>query len=560
MRRRLSFLALAACLVVAGCCKRLKPAAKEEKPEIVPQTPIALGAEPAWPLPEAAGEERIKDRRPGTSGDFVLSEKQAPKLPVRGALVPWHDGSTSFRTHRPFAAAPVGEGDWFLVLADSGIWLLESETMAVRARVVAYGTGDLAASADGKRFAYGRCDATGCFVEIRAFPGMEIAWSMPAHEPSRLRFSPDGTLLAAASARGDSATVMNIEKKTAARLQAGNDVNDALVLSAEKKWIAYGTDSDVAVIQNWETEAFIFSTQAAMMARTKRGFDQNAMAYDPKKDEWLVGGNDDVVWRFGGISTGAPYYVGRAGFANDVEDIVILANGDVLVGLDCGSIDVWRADGSRSEGVGKSVGLSSWGARLSLDAKGNVLAVLGGTVLRWKAGESLVKQSPFFGWSADWEKSYTKSDVVLLGRSEGASFSYVVQRASLKAADPLSVEARPIGEISFETHSPEVLLLDDGTRLFLGKGSDEKLRMFRLPLGGDLSPAQDTSVPYGFTARVLSADGKRFGVESGRVAAEVDDKGARVLGTLKERESLVWSSKKGVWQACYGRACRPFEE
>jgi hypothetical protein len=507
-------------------------------------------------VPDSAQLERVKERRAGTSGDFVLPEIPDASQPVRGALVPWHDGSMSFRPHKPFAASFVGSGDWLLVLADSGLWLLESETFAVRARVAPLASGDVVAAPDGARFAYGRCEENTCFVDIRTFPDLALVLSVAVDQPGRLRFSADGSLLAVASPARSSATVVSLADKSTRRLAGGNDVNDALIVSVEKDWIAFGTDNDLAVIQNWKTGAMVFNTRAAMEARSQRGFDQNAVAYDPKKDELLVGGNDDAVWRFGAISTGAPVFLGNTGFANDVEDLAILGNGDALVGLDSGSIDVWHVDGSKSSGVGRSAGFVSWGARLNVDSKENVVAVLGGTVLRWKLGEALVRQSPFFGSSHSWDKSYTREDVVLIGTAKDQSFAYVLQRASLKAADPLLVESDPIGTMKFETHSPSVLVLDDGTRLFAGAGPGRMLRVVRLPLGGTLSEPEDAEVPYSFGADLRKADGKRAGYQGGRMAAEIDAKGTRVLSTLQQDERLGWNQKKGGWEAC-DRACRP---
>lgn len=568
MSDRLFVFSLSLAVGLAGCCKTSKPPAKEDPELPPPQAPIALGAEPAWPLPDDAlpddaSVERLRDRTPGTSGAFVLGEIPDVETPVRGALVPWHDGSTRFHPHQPLSATAIGTGNWLLVLATSGLWLVEAGTLAVRARLVKSAYMDVVASPDGSRFAYGRCENKQCFVDIRSFPSLTLVWSAPMDAPHRIRFSPSGSHLAVASTMRDSATVVDVEKKSVHRLGAGNDVNDALILSVDKQLVAYGTDSDVGVIQNWVTEEIVFDTQAAMRARMRRGFDQNATAYDPVRDDWYVGGNDDVVWRFGGVKTGAPYYKGRMGFANDVEDLAILSNGDVLVGLDSGSIDLWRvsSDERRKTALGVSVGMISWGARLNLDPKGNVIAVLGGTVLRWKPGDELVAQAPFFGSAVNWKQSYTTEDVVLWSSTKESSSSHMLQRAPLKATDPLSVVARPIGTIKLENQNPDVRTLKDGTRLILGEGPDQRLRLYRLPLGGALSAPEDSAIPYEFMGKFVTADGARVGYQARRVAAEIDGKGARQLATLSESERLVWNPKKGSWEACGWEAgfarCRP---
>lgn len=556
MSDRLFVFSLSLAVGLAGCCKSSKTPPKKDPELPPPQAPIALGAEPAWPLPDDlpddASVERLRDRTPGTSGAFVLGEIPDVETPVRGAVVPWHDGSPRFHPHNPLSATSLGSGDWLLVLARSGLWLVEAGTLAVRARLVKSVYGDVAASPDGSRFAYGRCENKQCFVDIRSFPSLTLVWSAPMDAPHRIRFSPSGSHLAVASASRDSATVVDVENRSVHLLRARNDVNDALILSVDKQLVAYGTDSNVGVIRNWVTQEIVYDTQAAMRARKPRGFDQNATAYDPVRDDWYVGGNDDVVWRFGGVKTGAPYYKGHMGFANDVEDLAILSNGDVLVGLDSGSIDLWRvsSDESRKPALGASVGLISWGARLNLDAKGNVLAVLGGTVIRWKPGDDLVAQASFFGSAVNWKQSYTTEDVVLWSSTKESSSSHVFQRAPLKASDPLTVVARPIGTIEIENQTPDVRVLKDGTRLILGEGPDQRLRVYRLPPGGALSAPEDSAIPYEFMGKFVTADDTRIGYQARRVAAEIDGAGARQLATLSESERLVWNPKKGRWEVC----------
>jgi hypothetical protein len=74
-----------------------------------------------------------------------------------------------------------------------------------------------------------------------------------------------------------------------------------------------------------------------------------------------------------------------------------------------------------------------------------------------------------------------------------------------------------------------------------------------------VSAPEDTAIPYTFGSNLRRADGKRFGYQSGLVAGEIDETGARVLGALEDRERLEWSAKKGAWEACARGECRPLK-
>ncbi len=526
-------------------------------PKVVPPTPIVVKTAPKWPLPPSAKVERVRQPQMGTVGTFVATPNPSPE-PITGAIVPTAHGPApaTFGFRAAEAAAPIGAGDHFLVLARPGLWLVESESMATVARLVPNASGDVASSPDGKRFAYGACTRKKCAVHVREFPSLKTVVEVPVKSVSRLRFSTDGKLLAVSSVRHETATVVDVSTGKLHELSCGNDVNDATFIDTAKKWVAYSTDSDATVIRNWETKVPIFDSTGVMHSALGRGFDQNAVAYDAKRDVLFSGGNDDSVWRFEAVSTGAPTLIRYVAFGNDVEDIALLPNGDALVGLDSGTVSLLKPSGKIRTALGTPVPLISAGARLALDRRGYLLAVLNSAVWRWRPGDGLATRSTFFEPVVRFDADYTQSDVVLTANGRGAGFTLVVLRASLNPSDPLDVSTERLGTLKFSTHSPRTIAFNDGTRLFVGDGGNGKLVIYRLPLGKKLGAAKATAVPYQFMQRFVNADGNRIGHQAGSAVAELNATGERILGTLKGRERLQWDTKEKDWRACTFRKCR----
>ena len=269
-----------------------------------------------------------------------------------------------------------------------------------------------------------------------------------------------------------------------------------------------------------------------------------------------MGGNDNAVWRFVGVRDGKPpTYVEHLGFGNDVEDIVVRGNGDILVGLDSGTISVVGVDGKRRPGVGRARALSSWGARLALGKKEDVVAVLGGAVVRWIPGTRGVQQSPFFGAVDRWDRHRVKREVLLVGSGSAPP----IHRVKLDSPDPLEVESEYLGRAAFKSHSPKVVALSSGAFLIIGRSPGERLRVYRLPPGGRLSGPEDSpDIPSAFLHRLAAADGERVGYSTDTFAAEIDGVRARPLGELRSHERLTWDPERPGWSACAGE-CRPLK-
>ncbi len=547
---------------------------------------LAAGtALPLPPLPPTA--ELVSEWKPGVIGPIVLPH--VPSTALRGALQRDADG-VHFRSHTAIAATAIGDQSWLLVLARSGIWLLERATLAVRARLETNGEGDIAASPDGSRFAFGRCVEARCTLEIRAFPSLVAEKSIPIDRPHRVRFSPDGLRIAVASTKKNSATLIDLARhEVVVRHVEGSDVNDVVILPVGSL-IAYGTNEDETVVHDWMTHKDLWRDRPSVRA-SGRGFDQNAIAYDARTDALFTGGNDNTVWRVDGIAAGAPKLdLGGAAFANDVVDLAVLPSGRTLVALDSGSlevVDLRRAPGAspvRLPALGSSVGLISLGARVST-AGDDVVGVLGGVAVRWAPEANVARPEPKRGCLGagrttsvppprpratrsdrfsrydDWTVSEGREDTVFLGTASLSGFTYPVARVPLHPPEPLDVAAQVLGDVAFEMHSPLIAALRDGTRILFGKGKGDAVRVYRIAPGGPIAARVDVDdVRYDFMNNgIHAADGSRLAyVGQGRAVLEVDATSSRHLGNLRADEDLRWDAKRTEWTAC-SRSCRPLK-
>ncbi|CAN5206811.1 hypothetical protein BH09MYX1_BH09MYX1_47870 [soil metagenome] len=329
----------------------------------------------------------------GTFGEFARTDGVSAYV---GAMT-----SDGLRPHAAIAVASGGaHGEWIVVLAESGLWLLEGESLATRARLFADANGDVATSPDGLHLAFGACDATGsastkkprCGVDVREFPGLEREHFFETDSPSRIRWSQDGTELAIASRAASTTTIATLAPETTKRYPSTGAVNDATFIG--KDAVAFGNDDDTTLVVDRATNAVSFDHLAAIGHRVRR--DQNAGAYDAARDRLFSGGNDNKVWTYDGVAGKSVMAHDAVAFANDVIDFVLLPSGDLVVALDSGSLDERRVGGRTTHLLGLSVGSVSYGARIALGKHGDVVGVLACSVARWKIGDVGAAQSPFF--------------------------------------------------------------------------------------------------------------------------------------------------------------------
>jgi len=463
-------------------------------------SPAPAGDPPPLVVPEAA-VEIVRERRAGVFGPIRMPvDTKVADPTLRGAIVE-DDGEPHFRRHTAFAAVAVGDGSWVLVGALSGLWLLEAGNLALRARVADDVVGDVASSPDGASFAYGRCDdaKTVCSLEVRAFPSLATLASVPMRAPSRVRFSDDGQRIVVSSTGAERVQIVELPAAKVTTVQEDSAVNDAIVLPG-KTVVVYGTNDDELVVHDYTAGKDLYrTTPTSTFTGGTATRDQNAVAYDAARDLLLVGGNDDAVWRVDGLAKGTPTFRDAVGFSNDVSDLALHPDGTMLVGLDCGSMEVMTDPAMARTMLGESVALSSWGARIDARRSGVVTGALGSTVFLWSSqAKAPLKSEAFSPPAISWKGSeHEDVDAIYVGAPSFGAVAVTrprpVVRVSLRPPDRLDVRATQLGDVVFESGDPVVATLPDGTRTITAGGAHGARRVYRIPLGGALSAP--TEVP-----------------------------------------------------------------
>lgn len=506
MRPLLRFLSLAAFVALAAC-KRSHAAPKPAIALAVAQRPIASTL-PALPTPAAMIETMSPEL--GTWGDLTIEDRP------RTVLVGARSSDGTFHPHEPIAAASVGaHGEWILALAASGLFLVEGDALAVRARLFRDASGDVASSPDGLVFAFGTCAGNRCGVDVRAFPDLRRIRFVETDEASRIRFSQDGTELAVVSRSESSVTIVDVATGTTEHYDSTGAVNDACFIG--KRAIAYGNDDDTTIVVDRTTKAKVLDHLAYIGHGVRR--DQNAVAYDAARDRLYTGGNDNDVWPYDGPASGSPRALSSHEFDNDVSDFVLLPNGDLVVALDSASLDVLHPDGTKGSLIGFSVGSVSYGARVSLGKNGDVVGVLGHVIFRWKIGEAQVRQAPLFAHFAETTPLSSDSADYLRIPTNG-SIAWVPS-----SGDPLRVTTVDLGVPAGRcelVHDGLACSKDDPTPEFHGAPTGA-LAFAALPLPADVVGPLDY-------ARVV--DGYLVTTDKKRHVIAIDAHHAKIVGDL----------------------------
>ncbi len=510
------FVFAAGCLAVLAC-RRGHSAPTAPAPHL-PQTTVSS---PLPPLPTPAAETvALAAPELGTFGDLDIQTTPSP------TIVGVRDPDGSFRPHTPIAVASVGKsgglGEWLLVLAESGLFLVEGDTLAVRARLFASASGDVAASPDGASFAFGACEPAPsgsgkerCGVDVRAFPDLRRIRFAETDAPSRLRWSSDGSELAIASREEASVTVVGIATGKVERWASTGAVNDACFVGTDA--IAYGDDDDTTRVLDRASGRVLLDHLAIIGHRVRR--DQNTVAYDPAHDRLWTGGNDNDVWRYdgprgGGLSAKAAPLVE---LANDVSDFVLRPNGDLVVALDSASLDLVHPSGETEHLLGASVGSVSYGARIAAGRDDDIVGVLGAVVFRWKLGEPHVRQSPLFGRFEQTSPLRNAPGYVTV--FAGDSIAWIPT-----GGDPLKVTLFDLGRERgdcWAVHDGLVCFRDEPVPVLRGAPAGKPLAELALP----------TRVTGPFKAFTV-VDGFAVATDSALRVVLVDAHGARLFGRL----------------------------
>jgi hypothetical protein len=522
---------LASLLALAACRRGHAP---PPPTGVVPQTPVT-STFPALPTP-AESTQVFASPVLGTAGDLSIATTHAH------TIVGVRDTDGSFRPHAPIAVASVGRvgAAWLLVLAESGLFLVEGDGLALRARLFANASGDVASSPDGAMFAFGACEPAPdggkerCGVDVRAFPDLRRLRFVETDDPSRIRWASDGSELAIASRANASVTVVGIASGALERFGSTAAVNDAAFVG--KDAVAYGDDDDTTRVVERPGGRVLLDHLARIAHQVRR--DQNAVAYDAARDVLYTGGNDNDVWVYPGPRTGAPT-AKRAPLvelANDVSDFALLPNGDLIVALDSGSLDLVHPSGTVDHLLGASIGSVSYGARIALGRDGDVVGVLGHTVFRWKVGERTVHQAALFGSYETVSPLRDAPGYVRIFDSDAIAWVP-------SGGDPLNVTLMDLGKEPGDckaVHDGLVCFRDEPQPVLRGAPRGK-------PFADLVLPARVTGPFRTFTV----VDGMGIAIDSALRAIEIDASGARSFARLprgaRPTGTLARDAKTGTW-------------
>jgi hypothetical protein len=479
-----------------------------------------------------------------------------------------------FVSHSARSAAAMFNGD-VVVEANTGIWSHAAATLARGARVIAVPVLAMAASPDGRYLAYARGSqgASVADLHVLSYPdGKVVASFYGVDRPRRLRFSPDGKRLVVASRSAETVTLADIASKSVRRYDTDDDVNDAIALPGEGDLVAYANDGDEAVIHSMASHQKVFSTNPFM--REVKGIaltpitgtrtrvltmlrDQNAVAFDPLGGVFFAGGDDNVVWRFHGATSGSPRMDPPVELGGNIEEILCThkpapgqTEASVVVALDTLAISVLTPDGK----VQASVGPINWSVqsspiRIALTPDDQVLAVANGGLALFNPVDASVRPTREYpDLSSSWRFSTTERDTVIAAGGDPTILHRVAHTA--ETADTVTTV---VGTIPFDAVGIEAFGSD--TRLLFGASSRGRVPLvYYVPSSGTIEPPIDmAAAPLARVARrkdgtaigLLDSEGRLFEVtEKPRGASLV----GRVRGALQPSDFLMWDEAGNRWQ------------
>ncbi len=502
----------------------------------------ALAQSAPLPIPQGAVARFKYVEKPRVGSRSPVREKalsaRFSKLPLAGQ---WSAGT--FVQHRAHSVASLGK-DWMLVVANTGVWLHEARTMARRVQLISPPVDEVATSPDGGLIAYTQPSGR---LAVLTFPALKQIFTTNVDRAHRVRFSSDGKHLALASRAEDSATWIDLQTKNTRRLSAGDDVNDAVMISDHPGWIAFADDGDELEIYDFLKRRKVASTRSMIRGRY-RGVpffkrDQDAIAYDPRSKILAGGGGDNLLWKFS--IKGSPRYTGTRELNDNITEIALLGRDRWAVATDSGT--VYAVRNRRVQGrLGPLSKNLHWKLRARVDtsAKGVVFAVLGGYVLSWRPGQSKALLAP----------GYRPRGRMLLdeGTEDTAALYCARARCTLHLFAPqedrehiesTKVSSPRLDSAHFLRAPGARWIVDHPGRLRLHRwtGRGLKATRTRLPANGAIA---------------ISKDGAKFGYAVGKVLYEADAKTLkfRAIAKFKTRAiKLDWSPTdnegEGGWWA-----------
>ncbi len=375
-----------------------------------------------------------------------------------------------FGRHVARALYRLGDGTWTLVHAESGLWLIETATLARRARLR---TGAIAAvdvSRDGSSIAYAECEPPprwalqpqipngDCELIVLRFPDLREVRRVTVASAAQVRFAADGSVLAISRDRFGAPILVSIASEQPPwSVAASSSSVDAVPINANR--VAYNADGNIMIVDRDQGVVYVGVPRARtlgnpVMDMLGTGRDSGPLLYDAAGDRVLRPVNQVEVLVIERASSDTP------AFHEPIARAELLATGLDVV--------------PNRVPAGPSVVATLYG---------------GGIVLR--VGDKQVAYSADFADAEDrWHASATRFDV-LLWRTQGGRVH--LRRVELTSAS-LDVTAQGIGSFASD-YDDHPVTFSSGDRAFVAATPTKRLRLIRLARGAALSPPEWTELP-----------------------------------------------------------------
>ncbi|MDI1483907.1 hypothetical protein [Polyangium sp. y55x31] len=499
---------------------------------------------PPPPMPFPADRvDLVPERRLGLVGIRPARDERPAE---RGTVWATPSGR-GFGRHVARSLHLLADPAWLLVQADSGLWLLEAQTLARRARLRTGALSAVAVSADGRRIAYAEstprpapdspseADKQAELVVLE-FPSLVEVHRSRVVKPAQIRFSHDARAVAAAA--GNGATVIPLDGGGApwtAKRAPSKDSEAIAVVPLDASRVAYLTSSAALVVQDRDAERFEHryprKSTDLIFFRLMYAWSGGLLYHDAARDR-VLSVRDTEALVVDAASTESP----RLGNPIDIA---------------AGPVDAMRPyvfmplqDLAKRFDVAPDVPVPSDPVFAALGTRDDAYFIWSEHVVR--LGRGLASRSPdFSSIDEDWEPSLTKHDVVFTSYS---AHEMKVRRVSLETPS-LDVTPERLG--SFEDHTHHYpIVFDSGDRVFAVGDAEERGGIVRLPRGGTLQPVEWFGVKQmRFLDSPIRSEGHVAFVNIDEDVVEVDPKGARVVGRIEFGDKISYNVEKKCWQA-----------
>lgn len=494
---------------------------------------------PPLPLPFADAKliEVLADRSAPTLGKLPIT----PPQPMWRGTVWQSPRGAGFGRHHPHYIHPLPGGDFLLVYADSGLWVLETKTLVRRARLRTGQVSAIEVSSDGTRLAYAECAPANawqqpCDLIVLRIPEFRELHRSEIRFPYQLRFSAKGDVIASSAGHFAGVTVIPID-------------------SNKPRWNTKILSTAVAAVPIGETRVGYIS-----------GSGQLAIEEKDREGSLYLGAGDPPVMDF-------PFRLGIARHRGELRydaardrliepqkngaQVIEAASsetpkrGQPLTREELDAIDTRVVRNHVAESLEQRFGNKQFRYGLNVDgvsgfvtAQGDVLGLSRDYVVRISS-DGIMRAADFAQSDSSWKVSVSRFDILYFYETSGKER---LRRIEL-GTSAIDKTPEPIGEFDTQDDHPP-LIFSNGDRVLLRFDKDEHESILRLPRGGTLSAPIPLPVT-GFgkqSTDVVSAD-DRFGMLTmAGSLLEITREKVHVLTTAKFGARLSFDEKSKCWQ------------